>query len=110
MLIYVQRHVQHNDIEDDITSLSMVSGFWGSSPVRLSNLHLITFISPSGRQGRASPLTARPHEVSIQIGLAKLKANHLVCVDVCQRGVWKASGLGPSRCRNYCLLRGYPQT
>ncbi|KAK0234134.1 hypothetical protein IW262DRAFT_134835 [Armillaria fumosa] len=43
------RHVKHNDIEDDITSLSMVSGFWGSSP------------------GRASPLTARPQEMYVNV-------------------------------------------
>ncbi|SJL13635.1 uncharacterized protein ARMOST_17082 [Armillaria ostoyae] len=73
------RHIQHNDIEDDITSLSMVSGFWGSSP------------------GRASPLTARPHEmfVNVEYGRHQDSDRRDAETTVSSEDIPKHEGVGP---------------
>ncbi|KAK0465949.1 uncharacterized protein EV420DRAFT_803541 [Desarmillaria tabescens] len=72
------RRIQHNDIGEDITSLSMVSGFWGSSP------------------GHASPLTARPQMfVNVEYGRHQDSDRRDAETTVSSEDIPKHEGVGP---------------
>ncbi|KAG7451884.1 uncharacterized protein BT62DRAFT_269774 [Guyanagaster necrorhizus] len=72
------RHVRNNDVEDDAASLSMVSGFWGSSP------------------GRVSPLTTRPEEMFVNMGYGNRQdSDHHDADTVTSEDLPKGGSVGP---------------